>query len=80
MWGVRSTPACVPQNDRHDALIMLREISQGELFSLGPLCGPIPEPGLVLRLPLYKGSVTGALFPPANLFPTSPPMHCLHEC
>ena len=31
--------------------------------SFGPLCSPISEPRLVLRLPLYKGSVPGAPFP-----------------
>ena len=33
------------------------------MFSFGPLCGPISEPGLGLRLPLSEGSVTGAPFP-----------------
>ena len=37
----------------------------GKLFqsSFGPLYGLISELRLVLRLPLYKGSVTGAPFP-----------------
>ena len=58
-WGgVRSTPISNAQNDRQDALIILRWISCGHFFNfffVQAALHPISEAGLVLRLPVYSG-------------------------
>ena len=59
------TPTYIPQYDRHDMLIILRYISWGNFLSIFFVRA---ASGLVLRLPLYKGSVTGAHLPNPPLY------------
>ena len=61
------------QNDRHNTLIILREKSWGICFQLFVVRAALrPEPGLVLRRPLHKGSARGAPPPPQTPCSTSP--------
>ena len=54
--GLRGAPTYIPQNDRHDTLIILRYILSGKFFWFGRLCAPILRQAPVLRLPLCKGA------------------------